>query len=145
VREQLIQWQLRLRMIFVTRIALLKYRLRLPGFDLPLPLQAAQRNFDAGVAARLDAMADRLEGKLPAPRKESDVSIERLEQIALECCAEDTPEHPVAPLQTFLPLSRRIDHLLNSVEKEIASIEPVADQRPILDTGLSQPAARRTM
>jgi multidrug resistance protein MdtO len=120
VREQLIQWQLHLRMIFITRIALLKYRLALPGFELPLPLQAAQRNFDASVAARLDTMADRLEGKLPAPRENSDVSIERLEQIALECCGEDTPEHHMAPLQTLLPLSRRIDALLRSVEKEIA-------------------------
>jgi multidrug resistance protein MdtO len=120
VREQLIQWQLHLRMIFVARIALLKYRLHLPGFELPLSLQAAQRNFDASVGARLDTMADRLEGKPPAPREDSDISIERLEQIALECCAEDTPEHPKATLQTFLPLSSRIDSLLRSVEEEIA-------------------------
>jgi multidrug resistance protein MdtO len=120
LREQLIQWQLRLRMIFVVRIALLKYRLRIPGFELPLPLQAAQRTFDASVAARLDTMADRLEGKPSAPREDSDLSIERLEQIALECCAEETHEHTTVPLQTFLPLSRRIDGLLRSVEKEIA-------------------------
>jgi multidrug resistance protein MdtO len=120
VREQLIQWQLRLRMIFVGQIALLKYRLLLPGFELPLPLQAAQRNFDAGVAARLDTMADRLEGKPPAPLEESGVPIERLEQVALECCTEDAPEHTTAPLQTLLPLSRRIDGLLRSLEKEIA-------------------------
>jgi hypothetical protein len=88
---------------------------------------------------------DRLEGKPPAPRENSDFSIDRLEKIALECCAEDTPEHPVGPLQTFLPLCRRINHLLRFVEKEIASIEPVADQRHFLDTGLSQPAAPRTM
>jgi multidrug resistance protein MdtO len=119
-RAQLIQWQLHLRMIFITRIVLLKYRLTLPGFDLPLPLQAAQRNFDASVAARLDTMADQLEGKTPAPREDSDVSIKRLEQIALECCGKDTPEHHAAPLQTLLPLSRRIDALLCSVEKEIA-------------------------
>jgi hypothetical protein len=107
-------------MIFVGRIALLKYRLGLPGFELPLPLQAAQRIFDDSVAARLDAMADRLEGKPPAPREESDIYIERLEQIALECCAEDAPEHTAAPLQTLLPLSRRIDGLLRAVEEEIA-------------------------
>jgi hypothetical protein len=34
----------------------------------------------------------------------------------LECCAEDAPEHAAAPLQTFVPLSRRIDSLLRSVE-----------------------------
>jgi multidrug resistance protein MdtO len=33
--DRLRQWQPQLRLIFVARIALLKYRLRLPGFELP--------------------------------------------------------------------------------------------------------------
>ena len=65
-------------------------------------------------------MADRLEGHCPEPREDSDISIERLEQISLECCAEDAAKHTAAPLQTLLALSRRIDGLLRSVEKEIA-------------------------
>jgi multidrug resistance protein MdtO len=119
LREKLIQWQLALRMIFVSRIALLKYRLHLPGFELPAPLQAAQKDFDIRFAARLESMADRLEGKVPAAPEIVDSSIEQLEQAALACCAKEPPEQPAAPLQTFLPLTRRVDGLLRSIEQEI--------------------------
>ena len=119
LREKLIQWQLALRMIFVSRIALLKYRLHLPGFELPAPLQAAQMDFDMRFAARLESVADRLEGKAPTSPEIVDSSIEQLEQAALACCAKEPPEAPAAPLQTFLPLTRRVDGLLRSIEQEI--------------------------
>jgi hypothetical protein len=73
-----------------------------------------------GPEFRYELQADRLEGRSPATRKDSYLSIERLEQIALEYCAEDAPEHTAAPLQTLLPLSGRVDDLLRSLEKEIA-------------------------
>ena len=118
LREQLIQWQLRLRMVFIARVALYKYRLRLPGFDLPAAMRSAQQEFDQGCAARLESMADRLEGKEPVPREDPEFSVERLEEIASECCSERS-DVPAASLRTFLALSRRIDGLLRSVEDEI--------------------------
>lgn len=118
LRDQLIQWQISLRMVFVTRIALLKYRLHLPGFELPVPMRSAQEEFDRQFAARLESMAGTLEGKLPARHEASGFPVERLEQMASECCSEGL-DVPAATLQTFLPLSRRIDDLLRSVEGEI--------------------------
>jgi len=58
----------RLRTLFVIRVALLKYRLQLPGFELPEAVRWAQQ-FDDQSAKVLDSMADRLDGK---PSKESD-------------------------------------------------------------------------
>jgi multidrug resistance protein MdtO len=50
-------------MLFITRIALWKYRMRLPGFELPENISLAQRAFDEEVAKTLDTMAHRFEGK----------------------------------------------------------------------------------
>ena len=57
------QWQTQLRMLFITRITLWRYRMRFPGFDLPEPIWRAQLEFDHELAKTLDAMADRFEGK----------------------------------------------------------------------------------
>lgn len=119
VRAKLLDWQIQLRIIFIARIALFKYRMGLPGFELPEPLQEAQQQFDVHFAAKLDAMADRLEGRVSERREDSDYSIEWLQQRALQCCTEDPAQGPAAPLRTFLALSRRIDDLLRSVEREI--------------------------
>ncbi len=124
LRDQLIQWQVLLRMVFVTRIALFKYRLHLPGFELPEPMQSAQQKVDREFAARLERMADRLEGKAPAPQAAIDDSINALERAASQCCTNESPEFPAAKLQTFLPLSRRVDTLVRSVEQEIAQLAP---------------------
>ena len=65
LRNQIRRWQPQLRALFVTRIALLKYRLQLPGFELPDPARVAQQEFDDRLARMLDGMADRMEGKPP--------------------------------------------------------------------------------
>src|ERR1700719_1658632 len=56
------QWQPQLRMLFLTRIALWKYRVQLPGFELPKPVAMAQQEFDQKFATTLDGLADRMEG-----------------------------------------------------------------------------------
>jgi multidrug resistance protein MdtO len=67
LRQQIIDWQIRLRTVFVVTATLLKYRLNLPGFELPEPVRAAQKAYAGEVANRIDAMADRLEGRPQAP------------------------------------------------------------------------------
>ncbi len=121
LRAQLLQWQLRLRSVFVARVALLKYRLRLAGFELPEPILAAQQEFDLSLAALLEGMAGRLEGKAAQPQS-IEQALQRLEQAVRDCCPAEPPEHLAAQLRSFLPLSRRVYNLLRSVADEILTI-----------------------
>ena len=43
LRRQIIGWQPQLRMLFITRVSLLKYRLQFPGFELPESVRQAQK------------------------------------------------------------------------------------------------------
>jgi multidrug resistance protein MdtO len=63
LRSRIVRWQPRLRMLFITRLTLWRYRVGLPGFELPAPVATAQQEFDEGLADVVDRMADRLEGK----------------------------------------------------------------------------------
>lgn len=119
LRNQIKQWVPQLRMIFVTRIALLKYQLDLPGFELPKEVHAAQQDFDEQLGQLLDGMADRLEGK---PRREEtkiDASLEQLEKTTRLYLSQETGKAFLTQLQTFIPLSRRIEELTASLDREI--------------------------
>ena len=60
--SRITRWQPQLRMLFITRVALLKYRLQLPGFELPQRVDLAQQEFDEHLAVALDGIADRFKG-----------------------------------------------------------------------------------
>ncbi len=62
LRGQIREWQPRVRALFMTEIALLKYRLNLPGFELPESVRRSQQEFDNQLAKMLDGMASRIEG-----------------------------------------------------------------------------------
>jgi multidrug resistance protein MdtO len=119
LRDRIRSWQPQLRMIFVTRIALLKYRLQLPGFELPEAVRVAQQEFDNRLAETLDGMAGRIEGNAPGAKENLEDSLDRLEQTIRTCGSEDPQGMLAARLQTFLPLSRRIEDLTISLSKEI--------------------------
>src|SRR5258708_10240396 len=72
LRGQIRRWQPQLRMLFLTRITLFKYRLQLPGFELPSAVRASQAEFDGRLAAILELMASRLENT--APPKDHDLT-----------------------------------------------------------------------
>jgi multidrug resistance protein MdtO len=111
LRSQILRWQPQLRMIFITRVFLLKYRLDLPGFELAKPIQIAQQEFDEQLAAMLNGMADRLDGK---PRQEMErlgTSLARIEAASRGVISANS--------QSFLLLSRRIGNLAASLDKEI--------------------------
>ena len=118
-RSRIVQWQPQLRMIFVTRIALLKYRLNLPGFELPPKLQAEQKEFDEWLAQMLDSMADRIEGKAPPVNKHQESFVERLEKAIQLSRLEESGPTSAPQMQTFLSLSRSIEALTISLDKEI--------------------------
>jgi multidrug resistance protein MdtO len=116
-RNRITRWQPQLRMLFITRVALLKYRLRLPGFELPQPVRLAQRDFDEHLAVKLEGMADRLQSKAPQEGEDLDASLVHLEGIVRFCST--APGAGTANTQTLLLLSRRVESLAASLDKEI--------------------------
>jgi multidrug resistance protein MdtO len=119
LRSRIRQWQPQLRALFLTRSVLLKYRLRLPGFELPEAIRVAQREFDDNLAKMLDGMADRIEGKPPQEKDNLEDSFKRLEQTVRTCCSEGPQEFITSELLTFLALSRSIESVTLSLDKEI--------------------------
>ena len=111
-RSWIRQWQPRVQAFFVTEITLLKYRLQLPGFELPEPVRVAQQEFDDQLAKTLDGMANRIDGEVPGSKDNVEDSFERLEQTV-------RTEVLTAELQTFLTLSRNIESVASSLDKEI--------------------------
>ena len=88
LRSRIRQWQPRLRTLFVIRIALLKYRLQLPGFELPEAVRVAQREFDDELAKMLEDMANRMEDKGPEGKNNLKSLFGSLEQTVRMCCSE---------------------------------------------------------
>jgi len=119
LRNQIRQWQPRLRTLFVIRIALLKYRLQLPGFDLPETVRVAQRGLDDELAKMLEDMANRMEDKGPEGKNNLKPSFGSLEQTVRMCCSEGPQRLLPIELQTFLVLSRNMESLTTSLDKEI--------------------------
>jgi len=119
LRSQIVRWQTELRMLFVTQIAWSNFRLQLPGFELPEALGVAFREFDDRLAQALESMADRMEnGSEQKIRKVGD-SFEGVEHAIRTCCPEERQTTLAAHLQTLLTLSRRIESLTISLDKEI--------------------------
>jgi multidrug resistance protein MdtO len=102
LRNRIRRWQPQLRTFFVLRNTLIKYRLQLPGFELPETVRQAQQEFDEQLARRLESIADGLEGHAPGA-DELEHSFERLEQAARD-------------RETFLSLSQTSKDLIISLE-----------------------------
>jgi multidrug resistance protein MdtO len=113
-RDSIRRWQPQLRGLFLMRIALLKYRFRLPGFELPDEVARAQQEFDDRLAGMLDAMANRLEGNSGAVADNLADAFERLNEAVAKC-----PEEVQERLQTFLALSRKIQNVAVSLDKDM--------------------------
>jgi multidrug resistance protein MdtO len=92
LRNRIRQWQPQLRTLFVTRLALLKYRLQLPGFELPEPVRVAQEEFDNRLARMLDGVADRMKGEPADGTDHFEDAFDRLEQTVRTCCSEGPQE-----------------------------------------------------
>ena len=80
-RNRILQAQPQLRMLFLTRIALWKYRARLPGFELPPPVHEALQEFDDESAKVLHNLATRLEGTGKAQQADLQRTFERFDQV----------------------------------------------------------------
>jgi hypothetical protein len=104
-------------MLFITRVALCKYRSELPGFELPQPVHLAQQEFDECLATKLEGMAARLEGKTSGKTQDMEACLVRLEESVGSVRLEQEPG--ATNTETFLVLSRRIESLAASLDKEI--------------------------
>jgi multidrug resistance protein MdtO len=121
VRSRLLQWQVRLRVIFITRIGLLKYRLRLAGFELPEPILIAQQAFDSELAKRMEAIADQLQGSTNLAQQQWNPLLPLIQEPIKKYRQVETAPAIAARLQSLLPLCSRIDLLVTSLADEIAA------------------------
>jgi multidrug resistance protein MdtO len=117
-RSRFRQWQPQLRLLFITEIALWKYRVRLPGFELPHTVGAAQRAFDDELARTLEAIADRIEGR-PAQVGLFEESLARLERAISTYDVHEPQKQTAIRLQAFLSLHRRVENIATSLQKAV--------------------------
>lgn len=123
LRDAIIRWHSQLRIVFVIRIALWKYRAQLGGFELPKELLAAQQAFDYQLAQRLSDLADRLEGKASAIETEalSADALQQFEQTVRSHASASQSPAARERLDTFLSLYRQTESLLFTLDREIAA------------------------
>jgi len=119
-RERILALQPQFRLVFLTRVALVKYRLGLTGFQLPPRLAAAQAEFDSVLARRFDSMADQLERRQAQPDAQVD-ALARVEEAARSHASEARHVSP-PQLDAFVVLSRRMATLTASVSEQITDL-----------------------
>jgi len=118
LRSRIVSCTPQLRTLFLIRTALLKYRLRLPAFELPEILLTAQQELDEQMARKMESIAERMEGNVPKLEINLEEPYNRLEQ-AIRACASGEPKQPPAEqLQTLASLSRTAVGLISSFDRE---------------------------
>ena len=114
-RRKIFAWQPLLRTLFLTEIALWKFRAKSSGYELPEPVLLAQRAFDDQAAILLDGMADRMEGVSPKQHTNLEKVTERLNQ-EIEAFRSEHPQDVFSPeTQAYFALSRRAENLASSL------------------------------
>jgi multidrug resistance protein MdtO len=112
LRDHIRRWQPQLRTLFVMRSTSWKYRMQLPGFELPEAIRRSQQEYDDRSGATLEDLADRVESNeeqvIPVYRGSREV----LEQMSQEYSAKEER-------QSLMTLLRGIDGLMNSLAEEI--------------------------
>jgi len=118
-RDKIRRLQPQLRIHFLARIVLWKYRAELPGFELSAAIRAAQQQFDEETATVLDGIANRIEGKESNGGISVHDSFECLEKSIGASRAEVSDPAVAARLQTILALNRRVDELTTALERQV--------------------------
>ncbi len=119
IRANLGRWQPQVRTLFLMRIESFKYRLQLPGFELPEAVQTAQQSYDYRSAVVLEALADRIEGKSPE-REIPPTGLDAVEQARESSYAEGEQQ---AHLDACLILLRYIDEVITSLVDQISAAD----------------------
>ena len=124
MRAQLRRWLPELRTLFVMRVASLKYRLRVPGFDVPEDVRRRQEAYDEICARTLERMADRIDSREHSKADQSEQSPATRKDVLRETESEARRELPSAQAASFVALLDAIDVLTTSLaggmEKDFA-------------------------
>ena len=118
LRDRIRKWQPQLRALFLMRGASLKYRLQLPGFELPEDVVVSLQAYDECSAQMLDNIADQIEGKTP----DGSVFLNSSALLAHigESCRLDRSELLLSEHgATFVPLLHQIDGLTSRLANQI--------------------------
>ena len=126
MRENIRRWESHLRTLFIMRVASLKYRFQVPGFELPEAIRLAQQAYDDRSAQMLEEMAERIEGSAPQARPPLEDAFELLEKT-VKAYYEESRQEPAAHVWSFITLLRSIDRLTNSLAAAIATEVDLAE------------------
>ncbi len=118
LRDRIRRWQPELRALFIMRSAFLKYRLQLPGFELPEAVIASLQAYDECSAQLLENIADRIEGEKPQQRPADSFAL--LEQIQESCRADRSRLLLAERGGAFVPLLRQIDRLTSRLADQVS-------------------------
>jgi multidrug resistance protein MdtO len=121
VRSYIRKWQPQLRTLFVMRNASSKYRLQLPGFELPESVRLLEQAYDEHSARMLEEMADRIERNAAPETNGVDDSQELFNKIIERLQREDSSQLPPGRAQSLITLLRGIDGLTTSLASEVAN------------------------
>ena len=114
-RGEILAWHPLLRTLFLTEVALWRFRAKSFGYELPEPVLLAQRAFDDQAANLLDGMADRMEGVRPKREANLEKASEHLNQ-EIEAFRSEHPQDALSPqTQTYFALSSRAEYLASSL------------------------------
>jgi len=119
LRSYIRQWQPQLRTLFVMRISFLKYRLQLPGFELPEIVRLRHQAYDEHSARMLEEMANLIEQKTPPTRNSVEDSQELLSRTIDAIQVQDSAQVSPGRAQSFITLLRGIDGLTTCLVSEI--------------------------
>jgi multidrug resistance protein MdtO len=111
LRSRVVSCVAQLRTLFLISTALRKYRLRLPGFELPDIVRTPLQELDEKMAGKLERIGDRMEGKTPKLQINLQEPHNRLEE-AIRTCSSGKPE-----LATLALLSRTAVGLISRIEQ----------------------------
>ena len=119
LRRRLLSWQPELRMLFISCITLLKYRLQLPGFELPDAVRLAQRDFEDCLARTLYDLANRLERKPSDSSNDLKQAVVHVTEIIRNSGTTAAGRKAGQQLKTFSVLSERITDLAVALNRDI--------------------------
>jgi hypothetical protein len=98
------------------QVAEWKYRVQLPGFELPEDIAMEQRDFDDRLAESLDSMADRIEGRSDGAHQTLPRARARLERTIHAYRPEGASDGRYGGL---LLLARKIESSILSLNSEV--------------------------
>jgi len=114
-------WQPQLRTLFLMRIALRKYRLQLPGFELPELLRVQLETYDSDSARLLEKMADWVERNEPPLTDSGDAAPEHPNSTVERIAAEAAAQLPPGRAQSLITLLLGIHEVTTVLASEIMS------------------------